>query len=301
MIKNTPKDFNLLVEQAVSEKNYAHMRPVVEKELLHYDLLFILDKANLLDKLTFRGGTSLRLCYGAARFSEDLDFVGGTSFTTSDLMGMKDCIENYIGDRYGLPITVKTPSESDDKKVKQWQLNLTTAPARRDLPMQKVKIQICSVPAYTREPKALKINYDFLPDGYADTLIMTENIDEIMADKLIAFVATTRYTRHRDIWDLRWLKQQGAMINAKLILAKIKDYGITNYVDKLEKAHYQVDEIIRGKSFYDEISRFAPENVLERTLQKEKFKDFLIAETKELFSEVRKLFYDKQESDEFYI
>ncbi|HET6629122.1 MAG TPA: nucleotidyl transferase AbiEii/AbiGii toxin family protein, partial [Woeseiaceae bacterium] len=46
-------------------------RPVVEKELLHYDILFALDTEGLLDPLTFQGGTSLRLCYGAQRFSED--------------------------------------------------------------------------------------------------------------------------------------------------------------------------------------------------------------------------------------
>lgn len=73
MIKPTStdqEDFNTLVELAMREKSYAHMRPVVEKELLHYELLFVLDKQGLLDNLTFQGGTSLRLCYGSSRFSE---------------------------------------------------------------------------------------------------------------------------------------------------------------------------------------------------------------------------------------
>ena len=77
MIKPTPKnreDFQTLVELAMRTEGYLHMRAVIEKELLHYDLLFALDKYDLLDKLTFQGGTSLRLCYGAPRLSEDLDF-----------------------------------------------------------------------------------------------------------------------------------------------------------------------------------------------------------------------------------
>ena len=53
------------------------MRPVIEKEILHYDILFCLDQAGLLKDLVFQGGTCLRLCYGANRFSEDLDFAGG--------------------------------------------------------------------------------------------------------------------------------------------------------------------------------------------------------------------------------
>ncbi len=105
------EDFNILVELAMREKSYAHMRPVIEKELLHYDLLFALDKQGLLDKLVFQGGTSLRLCYGSPRFSEDLDFAGGYDFTTAKLMDMKECIEAYISSRYGLEVSVKEPAE----------------------------------------------------------------------------------------------------------------------------------------------------------------------------------------------
>ncbi|TGO02629.1 hypothetical protein PN36_21625 [Candidatus Thiomargarita nelsonii] len=78
MIEQT--DFPLLVEQAMSLPGRANMRSVIEKELLHYDILFTLDRKGLLDKLTFQGGTSLRLCYGAPRFSEVLDFAGGRNF-----------------------------------------------------------------------------------------------------------------------------------------------------------------------------------------------------------------------------
>jgi predicted nucleotidyltransferase component of viral defense system len=154
------------------EEGFSHMRPVIEKELLHYDLLFALDKAGLLDRLTFQGGTSLRLCYGSQRFSEDLDFVGGYDFTTSLLMDMKSCIESYIADRYGLEIIVKEPSEMSnepeyqDIKVDKWQITITTSPSRRDLPKQKIKIKVCNIPAYTRTPTSLNANYDFLPDGY---------------------------------------------------------------------------------------------------------------------------------------
>ena len=70
-------DFQALVEKAMQVAGRGHMRPVIEKELLHYDILFALDKESLLDTLTFQGGTALRLCYGSPRFSEDLGFAGG--------------------------------------------------------------------------------------------------------------------------------------------------------------------------------------------------------------------------------
>jgi hypothetical protein len=310
MIKSTSinrEDFNTLVELAMRETDYAHMRPVIEKELLHYDLLFVLDKQGLLDQLTFQGGTSLRLCYGSSRFSEDLDFAGGYDFTTSQLMDMKECIENYIASRYGLEVTVKEPSEMfvepkyQDIKVDKWQIAITTFPTRKDLPRQKIKIEVCNIPAYTRTPQALNANYDFLPDGYSDVLIMTESLNEIMADKLVSLVNTTRYVRHRDIWDLRWLKQRGATIDKKFILSKIHDYKITDYLTKLGKMIMSMDEIIHSDRFHDELSRFIPLDIQERTLKKEKFKVFLINETKLLLSELKMIVDGETKDGEFQI
>ena len=301
------EDFNVLVELAMREEGYANMRPVIEKELLHYDLLFALDKQGLLDKLVFQGGTSLRLCYGSPRFSEDLDFAGGYDFTTAKLLDMKECIEGYIASRYGLEVSVKEPAEmsiepkSQEIKVDKWQIAITTAPTRKDLPKQKIKIEVCNIPAYTRTPQALNINYDFLPDGYGDLLVMSESLDEIMADKLISLVNTTRYVRHRDIWDLRWLKQRGSSINKQFILSKINDYKISDYPAKLKTTLANIEKIIYSEAFNNELSRFIPLDVQERTLKKDKFKDFLINETRLLLSETSALFDGKPKQEEFYM
>lgn len=147
------------------------------------------------------------------------------------------------------------------------------------MPKQKIKIDICNIPAYSRTPQALNANYDFLPDGYGDVIIMTESLNEIMADKLISLVNTTRYVRHRDIWDLRWLKQRGASINKQFILSKINDYKISDYPTKLEHTIENLEKIIHSEGFHNEISRFIPLDIQERTLKKDKFKDFLINET----------------------
>ena len=42
-MKTQSNDFLTLVELAMRAEGYAHMRPVIEKELLHYDILFALD------------------------------------------------------------------------------------------------------------------------------------------------------------------------------------------------------------------------------------------------------------------
>lgn len=277
--------FHAMVERAMSVNGRANMRPVIEKELFHYDILFALDQENLLDQLTFQGGTALRLCYGGLRFSEDLDFTGGKNFSNVQLISIKNCLEKYLSDRYGLTVSVKEPKEfleSDIEgiRVDKWQLNITTSPERKDLPKQKIKIEVINVPSYSKEPRALLNNYDFLPDGYSDIIVMTESLDEIMADKVIAFVNCTRMVRYRDIWDLRWLKQQGAIINKMYVQNKINDYRIDDYSEKLNTCLKNLEESIKGKKFLNEMSRFIPANVLERTLKKEKFLDALYVEIK---------------------
>ncbi len=78
--------FNALVDEAIrNQGELATLRTVVEKEILHHDILRELSHADLLPKLTFMGGTCLRACYGSSRLSEDLDFTGGARFNKAEL------------------------------------------------------------------------------------------------------------------------------------------------------------------------------------------------------------------------
>ena len=202
---------------------------------------------------------------------------------------MKSCLEDYLGSRYGLEVAVKEPKDlsetfgSENIKVDKWQVRILTCPERRDIPKQMIKVEVVNIPAYTKEIRQLTHNYEFLPDGYDDVLVMTESLDEIMADKLIAFVNCQKYVRYRDIWDFRWLKQQGAVLKTELIKKKIEDYWVESYLRKLNDAISQLPTIILSSEFKKQMARFLPLDVQERTLQKEKFYDFLLKEVNELF------------------
>jgi hypothetical protein len=283
--------FDDLVERAMQAGGRAHMRPVIEKELLHHDILFALDQAGLLEPLTFQGGTALRLCYGAQRFSEDLDFVADRELPDDLLQGIGPAIVDHVGKRYGLTIHVKNPrelaQESADRRVpvRKWRINIVTAPQRRDLPQQMIKLEIARVPAYTREPRSLQSHYDFLPDGYRDLIVLVESLDEILADKLVSLPANTAYVRHRDIWDMHWLRQQGARPDAAMVARKIHDYGVEDYAALTTRLIERLPGIVHGKEFRDQMSRFVPQDAQERTLLKERFLELLERETAEVLSE----------------
>lgn len=61
--------FQALVEMAMAAGEYARMRPVIEKELLHYDILNSLDRHRLLDGLVFQGGVHACGCVTVRRDS----------------------------------------------------------------------------------------------------------------------------------------------------------------------------------------------------------------------------------------
>lgn len=77
--------FDTLIEQVIAQNSeYPALRTVIEKEILHYDILRAMSGAGFLKDLTFMGGTCLRDCYGSARLSEDLDFTGGFDFSKDE-------------------------------------------------------------------------------------------------------------------------------------------------------------------------------------------------------------------------
>lgn len=304
-MKQDKQNFVQLVEWAMATPEVSYMRPVVEKELLHYDILFALEQAGLLDNLVFQGGTSLRLCYGGNRFSEDLDFAGGINFNSAQLAEMKQCIEQYIGRRYGLEVTVKEPNDLKNEpayaelRINKWQIAVATAPKNKNIPKQKIKLEVANIPAHTKRPLALQINYSFLPSGYSDLLVMTETLDEIMADKVISLAATKQYVRNRDIWDLPWLIQQGAMLNIDLVKHKINDYKLHDFQHLLEDLIIQLPTVVQSESLLSEMRRFLPSDVFERTLGKEKFQVYLTNTLTKLFTDVQQRLYGTNIRSEF--
>lgn len=300
------QDFNELVALAMTQPGRVAMRPVVEKEILHYDIFHALDQAGLLKHLVFQGGTSLRLCRGSSRFSEDLDFAGGKDFTSSRMQPIKSCIEKHIGERYGFNVEVKEPREMsllpelDGVKVDKWQISVETAPLQRDLPRQRIKIEIANIPAYTRELVPLRSNYDFLL-GYNSVLVNTESLDEVMADKLIAFPASTKVIRFRDVWDLAWLVQQGAKLNPALVELKIADYRIVDFPGLLAAAIARVPGIVTGKPFKDQMLRFIDSDTIAKTLDNREFLDYLTTNVSGLLSRLASYLADPHSQGESYV
>jgi len=61
------------IKQSYPEKLYAFPRSLL-REYLQFKILEVVFNSPYANKLSFLGGTALRICYGSTRFSEDIDF-----------------------------------------------------------------------------------------------------------------------------------------------------------------------------------------------------------------------------------
>ena len=280
--------FDLLVDQALkNQSKLAPLRIVVEKELLHHDILREMSAAGLLKNLTFIGGTCLRACYGSSRLSEDLDFTGGTDFCRETLADLGQVLVQRLEEKYSLHVSVSDPVR-ETGNVDTWKLKVITRPGISNMPMQRIHIDICAIPSYDHRPMMLRNQYG-VDMGTSGLIIQAQSREEILADKVVAFALRPNRIKNRDLWDIGWLKQQSVSLPLELVAMKVLDHRCT--VDDFliflnDRVHrMQTSSGIRT-AFIDEMRRFLPPQIIRETIEKADFWAYL---TELIHGECRKI------------
>lgn len=269
--------FDQLVSQAMKGGGeLAPLRAVVEKELLHHDIIREMSGAGLLDGLTFIGGTCLRACYGSSRLSEDLDFTGGENFRRETLKELAGLLVDRLWKKYGLSVEVSEPIK-DTRDVDTWKLKVVTRPDQKGLPAQRINIDICSIPSYDRRPMVLRNHYG-VDMGTSGLIIQAQSREEILADKLVAFALRPNRLKNRDLWDIGWLKQQNVGLPLDLVPKKVLDHrrGIDEFLNLMagRKRQLRNDPHVHS-AFIHEMKRFLPSRIVAQTVENDAFWGYL--------------------------
>jgi len=272
--------FDELVNQALSHnKELTQLRVVVEKELLHHDILLAMSDSGMLQQLCFIGGTCLRACYGSNRLSEDLDFTGGANFNRESLAELKAVLVGRLQKKYGLQVDVSEPQKETDN-VDTWKLRVQTRPEQRDLPAQRIHIDICAIPSYLSEPKILLNPYG-VDMGTQGLILNAQALEEIYVDKILAFALRRGRIKNRDLWDLLWLKQQAIKPALELLTPKLHDHQ-QNKKAFLSLANARTQQLTADtrmkKDFRNEMQRFLPTKIVADTVNNDRFWDYLTSE-----------------------
>ena len=283
--------FNKLVLEALkNQPQLSTLKVVVEKELLHHDILRIMRDNNLMKDLTFIGGTCLRSCYGGVRLSEDLDFTGGADFSREQLSNLAKTLIENLQNKYGLQVTVSEPIK-DKQNVDTWKIKIETRQENKNLPTQRINIDICSVSSY--EPRSMMLLNPYGVDmGTSGLILQAQSREEIYTDKLLAFALRPNRIKHRDVWDIVWLHNKGLHPNLELIPHKLKDRNLTfEHFLTMFDARVQLlqQDASLAQEFYEEMSRFLSQEQMTSMADQNNMWSFIIY----LMNDLKTLIHNK--------
>ena len=167
-------------------------RAISRQDALQSFLQIIVLKNLSLENIRLIGGTALVLGQGNPRFSEDLDFAN----VSSPLLLEKD-IQKAVREADGW-LGVSGRIVYPKPKKSTWRL------VYQLLPSEAIQLHIDSqpYPAHTHSPVIIRF------PGIPSFIKASVEVDEIMADKLVALVQR-QYLSGRDLFDLwyHWLSQ----------------------------------------------------------------------------------------------
>ncbi len=265
-----------------SNPEYAAITPVIEKEILHHDIIDVMVKQGAMQSLVFIGGTSLRMCYNASRLSEDLDFNGGHDFKPAHFDGLEVEIQKYIQNKYETQVWVNKPIEDPQGNTSSWRISIVKDANRPDLPRQKMHIDVCAIPSFDVEKRPLLNHYNMVVPTEG-LLIPVQSLQETLADKLIALAYRARRIKPRDIWDIVWIKQRGINLSLELIDRKLAARGKLKK-DFTEALQIQLEKLMQDddvrNDFNMEMSRFIPQQIKERTIDNPEYWPYVQAEVR---------------------
>lgn len=248
--------------------DYAAVTPVIEKEILHHDIMDVMIRQGAMQTLTFIGGTSLRMCYNSARLSEDLNFNGGHDFKPAHFDGLELEIQEYIQNKYETEVWVSKPTEDKQGDTSSWKISIAKEANRPDLPRQKMHIDVCAIPSFDVEKRALLNHYNTVVSTEG-ILIPVQSLNEALVDKLIALAYRARSIKPRDVWDIVWIKQRGIELSIALVDDKLAARG-KQKGDFIEAFNIQLKRLMQDdevrEDFHQEMSRFIPRQIKERTI-----------------------------------
>ncbi len=246
----------MLWEEIVAKAGAADVPPeFVLREEAQKAILTYLSRRLFFRGGVFQGGTALRLFYGNARYSEDMDFVfiGRRHPAFAEFVATLSDLPDFLLDFFPFAARATLKIQKDSDSHKRTLVRLETPPLKRIL---AIRVEAVNVPSYVH---TLLI----LPEPPFHPPVRVESREEILADKVVA-VAFREFIKGRDLWDIFFLSvQRGVALRPELVAQKVSDYGHTReeFEDRLATAVRKIEQ--EGvRALEQEMTRFLPGSTL---------------------------------------
>lgn len=234
---------------------------VILKEAIQIYILSEIYSLPESSKITFQGGSCLRLVYEGPRYSEDLDFVieSAPQDLESIFLSLKKSMLK-IGPLLNANLELRKQKEYP--QFLRWKLHYLIKPFTKSF---SVNIELARYPAYTYNLSPIHPAKTF--PGIPFTIVRSETLEEILADKLAA-IAGRSFIKSRDLFDLWFLKEKRINLREDLLIKKFIDYNIPKTRLKENLSLISVENLKR------EMERFLPTRY-RRQLETDNYKTLL--------------------------
>lgn len=219
-MNNIVSNFDQIIGQARGGGAPAEKRRGILREYLQVKFLAGLYSRPAARKLSFIGGTSLRILHGIDRFSEDLDFDNLGLFRQDLSELVADVGEEFSRENIDVEVSAKLKEGITYHSLRfsklLFDLKITTNPREKLM----VKIDYSNQWKGQKTETVLLSKYGFIEQ------IITNPLSQIMVQKLAAYVTRAR-TQPRDMYDIVWLFSRGARPDREFM----RDNRMTNMIE----------------------------------------------------------------------
>ena len=237
---------------------FGHAKRALESELLSMAVFDVIHRFALLpDDAVFIGGTALRLCHGSPRFSEDLDFhTPQFAPRTLDRETLAIETEKLTGCR----ISVSTPTGRGSTLARV----SAEIPGRdRSQRRPRMKVDLGEGLQVDARPEIITLRMaGGLVPGMGDVgdafSFRTSSKEEIFADKHMALVGRRRRIKHRDLFDILWLRHRGVDFRPDIVVAKVDAEDRADFAATLRQRAKAGRDAISNGSYQAEMEHFLP-------------------------------------------
>ncbi len=229
--------------------------------------------------------------FNGTRLSEDLDFTGGHNFTKETLSDMGEILIDMLQKKYDLSVQVSAPIK-ESHNVDTWKVKIETRPESKNLPSQRINIDICALPSYEIKPTMILNHYN-VDMGTTGLIVQAQSREEIFVDKLIALALRPNRIKYRDLWDIMWLHSKNITPRYELIRKKLNDRQVEfdEFISLFEtRKNLLLSDLTLEKEFRNEMARFLPIDQVNQVLNQENFWNFIVYLIKDLFEEIMKVY-----------
>lgn len=229
------------------------------KEYLQYPVLNFIYNSDSYKNFIFTGGSCLRICFGAPRLSEDLDFdLSEKDYAKLNIEKLARELQFYFKDKFFFEVGVKcqgitriylkfpilkklrlaTPGESDFLYVK-------IEPTKTEF--KNIKTELTPISNY---------GFNFIVKNYTVNFLMTGKLNAILGRKWFKGKENEIDIKGRDFYDLFWYLKNNISPDFKN-LKKIS--GISNEIDLKNALNKKIEGSITAQKLSYDLKNFFPD------------------------------------------